>query len=296
MDTAKPSDDQYAALNYCVSFIDLLGQRAALRGQGLVPKIDSPEEKAAFLQVLKESVGTIANLQKRATDMLAEATGADPEPPRRGPLSPEQKLIWGEMNRTDIRTQRWSDGLVSFVNLGDKSILCPLNGVFHLFGLAGALCFLGLSSNRPLRGAIETAWGMELHPGELYGAVIARAYELESEIAQYPRIVVGSGTIQLLIAHQQNPLEDVYSQHNRGLADLCLKMLARDLDGYWIVNYLGRTFRESITQAEHDEMYEAADRNVVAQHEMHQKAGNSKLAFRYANLRHYFAAHRANAV
>lgn len=287
--------DPLAAYNYCVSFIDLLGQRAALKGEGLLPTISTPEDKKRFEKILKESVGAIAKLQKSAEDMLGEALAERPESPLRRKLTPDEQRVWDEMRTTKVETQRWSDGLVSYVNLGDPSVKCHLNGVFNLFGLAGGLCYFGLASNRPIRGAIETAWGMELRPGELYGAVIARAYELESEVAQYPRIIVGPGTIQFLVTHKNNDAKDVYSQNNRALAQVCLEMLSQDTDGNWIVHYLGKGFREAITQEHHLALFEAAEKNVVGQYELHKASGNSKLAFRYAHLRSYFSAHSKNA-
>jgi hypothetical protein len=189
---AKEAPEQWNAYNYLISFIDLLGQRDALKGQGLMPVFKTEEDHKQFISTLKDSIGAILRLQVRADDMLREGQRDRPESPFRASLSDEQKVLWDEMSRARVTTQRWSDGLVSFVCLGDKNIKCPLNSVFNVFGSAGSLCFMGLASGRPLRGAIDVAWGVEIHPGELYGAAVARAYELESIYAQYPRIVIGS--------------------------------------------------------------------------------------------------------
>jgi len=196
------------------------------------------------------------------------------------------------MLRGRVTTQRWSDGLVSFVSLGDPDIKCPLNGVFNIFATAGSLCFMGLASGNPIRGAIDVAWGVELQPGELYGAAVARAYEIESVYAQYPRIVVGPRAIGFLEAHKNNKENDVYSGNNRALAELCLSMLAQDVDGLWILHYLGEEFRQAVTYRHHDEFYSRAWKYVEEQLRMHQKSGSSKLAFRYSHLQDYFAAHK----
>jgi hypothetical protein len=100
------------------------------------------------------------------------------------------------------------------------------------FSFSGAMCFLGLASGRPVRGAIETAWGVEIYPGELYGAVLARAYELESNVAKYPRIVVGPETVKLLHVFSKNDSEDIYSESDKSLAELCLNMLIQYADGH----------------------------------------------------------------
>ncbi len=289
---AKEAPEQWNAYNYLISFIDLLGQREALKGQGLLPVFQTEEDHRQFIGTLKDSIGAILKLQVRADDMLREGQRDRPESPFRASLSDEEKVLWDEMSRARVTTQRWSDGLVSFVCLGDKSIKCPLNSVFNVFGSAGSLCLMGLASHRPLRGAIDIAWGVEIHPGELYGAAVARAYELESIYAQYPRIVIGPRVVAFLEAHKNNQEQDVYSANNRALAELCLGMLAQDADGIWILHYLGDQFRQAVTHRHHSDLYSRARQFVEEQLRLHQSTANSKLAFRYSHLLSYFEAHQ----
>lgn len=289
---ANKVPDQWTVHNYCISFIDLLGQRDALQGQGLLPVFKTEEDHQRFIGTLKDSIGAILKLQDRAEDMLSEGQGERPESLYRASLSTEHKAVWDEMLRARVTTQRWSDGLVSFVCLGDQDIKCPLNGIFNVFGSAGSLCLMGLASRRPIRGAIDIAWGVEIRPGELYGAAVARAYELESIFAQYPRIVVGPRVIAFLQAHKNNKEQDVYSANNRALAELCLGLLAQDADGIWILHYLGNQFRQAVTHRHHDEFYSKARQFVEEQLQIHQRSANSKLAFRYSHLLLYFDAHR----
>lgn len=196
------------------------------------------------------------------------------------------------MQATRIKVQRWSDGLMPFVSMGDMDIKCRMNGIFGMFGLAGSLCLNGLATRRPIRGAIEVAWAAELHDRELYGAAVARAYELESEIAQYPRIVVGPEAVKLLEVHAQNPNQDIYSQNDRELAKICLAMVAQDDDGHWLLHYLGEQFQLAVSHSHHAKLYNAARKFVVAQLAEHQANRNSKLAFRYSHLLQYFDAHQ----
>jgi hypothetical protein len=289
--TADKSEEPLQAGNYCVSFIDLLGQRKALEGQGLLPPFETESERLELNATLRKSVGAIVKLQSQAEEMLQPLLSPGLDSPYRSALPPEQHAIWDEMHFTRIKTQRWSDGLVSFLCLGDKDVKCRMNGIFALFGMAGTLCFLGLATRNPIRGAIDVAWGVELHPGELYGAAVARAYELESEIAQYPRIVVGAETIRLLQAHHANTGQDPYSQVDKALAGLCLDMLVQDVDGNWLVHYLGNEFQRAISHAHHTEIYSTARKFVYEQLMEHNATKNTKLALRYSHLLHYFEAH-----
>lgn len=292
---SENSGTKWLAGNYCVSFIDLLGQRDTLRGQGLLPPFESEEERNKLNGIIRNSVGAIIKLQEQAEEMFSKILNPNLNSPLRAALPPEQHATWDEMQLTRIRTQRWSDGLVSFMCLGDTDIKCRMNGVFGIFGLAGTLCLLGLATRRPVRGAIEVAWGIELHPGELYGAVVARAYELESEVAQYPRIVVGPETVKLLRAHASNSEQDVYSQNDRELAILCLSMLAQDADGHCILHYLGDEFQQAISHGSHAKLYVAARKFILEQLLEHQASLNTKLSFRYSHLLQYFDAHPGEA-
>ena len=186
------------ATNYCLGFLDLLGQREAMRGQGLIPTMKTDDDVNAFQTIVIDTIGPIRRVQEHIENLLDHVHNPDADSPVRDKLPEKQRPIWDEMQRSSIKRQRWSDGLVVFESLGNQNIKCPMNGVYAIFVASGMICFLGLEEKQPVRGAIDVGWGVELQSGEVYGPVLARAYELESEIAQYPRIVVGSDVLQFL--------------------------------------------------------------------------------------------------
>ncbi|MCK9376036.1 MAG: hypothetical protein M0P73_07805 [Syntrophobacterales bacterium] len=284
---------EWVACNYCIGFVDLLGQREEYKNEGLIPNFTSNQERELFNQKIKKTIVPIFALQKDAESMMETALTHNPEYKKIFP--PELYESYVRMRKTNVKRQRWSDGLVFFTSLGDPDIKCPLTGIFGLFGLAGSLCFMGLARKQPIRGAIDIAWGLELHDGELYGAAVAKAYELESFVAQYPRIIVSERTINFLEAHRQNMNSDIYSQCNRQLADKCLHMLAEDVDGNFIIHYLGDVFRECISKNLHNDLYQKAIDFIQKQLEKHQRSKErvdaNKLSFRYSHLLSYFAAH-----
>ena len=280
--------DPFTAANYCVSFIDLLGQRIAMRNQKLLPTFDSDSDEQQFRDIIKNSVGAIIKLQKQAEDLVGTILKPNLHSPLRTSLSKEQQKMWDLMHTTKLTNQYWSDGLVSFACLGAKDVQCHVNGVFGLFAMAGTFCLIGLATKRPVRGAIEIAWGIELRPGELYGPAVARAYELESEIAQFPRIVVGEETIKYLRAHQANQVADPFSQVDSQLAEICLGMVTQDVDGYFILDYLGIGFQNAVSKESHIPLYAQAKDFVLAQLSEHHEGRNTKLALRYSQLHKYF--------
>ena len=191
------------AANYCISFVDLLGQRAEYKNEGLLPRFKNSEDRDRFLKKIKSTIKPIYNLQKEASAFIESSLNY--EGPFRKNLPPHLQAVYDQMHEVKLRQQRWSDGLVYFVSLLQGNVKCPIGGIFRLFGTVGSLCFLGLSKKRPLRGSVDISWGVELHPGEIYGAAVANAYELESETAQYPRIVIGERTIEFLDVSKKNP-------------------------------------------------------------------------------------------
>lgn len=266
--------------------IDLLGQQEEYEKEDLLPR-----DKGKFIEKLRKTIWAIDNLQQRAGIMVEGATQRIPSL-LNNKINAEQKQLYDEMCRTELKQQRWSDGLVLYTSLLQDDIKCPMNGIFHILASAGSLCFLGLATRQPLRGGIDVAWGVELHENELYGAIVARAYKLESKVAQYPRIVVGEYMVDYLKTISETTEQDIFSQNNRDLSKICLEMLHEDIDGRYILHYLGDGFRRYVSQDQHQSLYDDASVFVFEEYSKHRRARNTKLAFRYANLIKYFEVHQ----
>ncbi len=282
--TDSQADKPINVANYCACFIDLLGQRKALEGQGLITESQPRED---FLETVRNSVGVIEALQIQAEGFRQPNLRTFS---RREELSADNKKLYDQMRQAVARQQRWSDGLVYYTSLARSVSPCPMNAILEIFMLAGTLCFLGLTNRQPIRGAIEVSWGVELHENELYGAVIANSYKLESEIAQYPRIVIGGRTINYLEAHVREEVlaEDKLGLFNKNCAQLCLNMTKVDQDGWRFIDYLGDEFTNSVTRSLSPELFRSAYSFVVDQYDEHNKSGNTKLAQRYVWLKSYF--------
>jgi hypothetical protein len=204
-------------------------------------------------------------------------------------LSPENVSLYEAMSSDFPKQQRWSDGLVFFHSLNASKKNCPMNAVYEMIALAGALCINSLAVGNPIRGAIEISWGIELHENELYGAVVANSYYLESNIAQYPRIVIGHTAVEYLLSHEREPeTGDKLLTHSKNLAKLCLGLMTKDKDNYYIVDYLGPNFKSAVLQSESSELYDAGYKYATSQLETHKAAKNDKLVKRYEWLKDYF--------
>lgn len=275
--------------NYCVGFIDLLGQRLEYKNEGRLPKYESEEEKRKFNDKVLNTIGRIYTLQRTSDGFLKSAL--EYINPQREKFQPNFKLLYDEIKKVHLKQQRWSDGIVYFVSLMEGDVKCPIGGVYHVLVTAGGLCFLGLAGKLPLRGSIDIAWAAELHEGELYGAAVAKAYELESKIAQYPRIVVGPTVVDYLVSHMKEPASSIYSEYNRRVAQLCYDILAIDSDGYHFIHYLGDDFHKIVTKGLHQKLYQESFDFIQEQCIKWRNERNTKLSLRYSHLLSYFLDH-----
>lgn len=286
------NDKDLKVTDYCACFIDLLGQRDALKGQNLMPSFMDAGSEEAFMSEVRKSVGAIASLQKNAEFFMAETSS---QTSFRDNFGPDDQKLYDEMKSPRAKQQRWSDGLVFYHPVDSEHSKCPMNAVYDIFMLAGTLCLLGLADRNPIRGAIETSWGVELHDNELYGAVVANSYILESTVAQYPRIVVGQYTLDYLNRQLQETTNgvDKYKLYNHNLAVKCINMTAIDRDGYPFIDYLGEEFKASILRDAGKYFYEQAFEYICLQYDLHKSNKNSKLAIRYSWLKEYFLSNHS---
>ena len=67
-------------------------------------------------------------------------------------------------------------------------------------------------------------------------------------------------------------------------------MLSPDIDGYYILDYLGQTFTETYTKQCHRELFAKAYAFATEQLETHASQRNSKLSARYNWLLSYMEA------
>jgi hypothetical protein len=51
---------------------------------------------------------------------------------------------------------------------------------------------------RAWRAGLDVGIGMEIFPNEVYGPVLLSAYQLESAVAEWPRVVLGRGLLDYL--------------------------------------------------------------------------------------------------
>ncbi len=276
--------------NYAVGFVDLLGQRDEYKDQGLLPVFNTPEDRQAFIDKARKTVGAIMGLQELNRQFLGAAMNRGSSPLREL-LREKQRKEYDELAKINLKTQHWSDGLVYFASLEAGGVKVPMNAIFNMVIALGGFCFIGLASGRPVRGGVESAWATELAPGDLSGCAVVKAYEIESKIAQYPRIVVGPYFLDYLHKQSQNAGMEYHARLNKMLADICLGFLLKDVDGQCIIHYLGGPFRAFMGKESHSYVYAGALKFVQESLSKFRDENNTKLLPRYSQLLDYFVKH-----
>jgi hypothetical protein len=269
--------------HYLVAFVDLLGQRDKLKNFHSIPDEENESERREFLALAKETIGAVDDLQQTTRSFFEEWTKI--------PQAVLSQNIPGlhRFNGATIKFQHFTDGLVIYVPLMENADYLPAKNVFAALATCGMLCLVGLAKEKPVRIGVAIGIAAELRDNELYGKAVVEAYEAESHMAQYPRVLVTNDVVNYLKkkADQVCDENDPACRMQAKSAKECIQMLAPDFDGRFIVNYLGEFFRKDLR--EFDDLCQMAYRYVTEELTRQQEKQNTKLAFRYSLLHGYFA-------
>lgn len=148
-----------------------------------------------------------------------------------------------------------------------------------------------MSAGYACRGGIDVGVGGEMFEGELYGPALYEAYRLESQVAQYPRIVIGKNLIDYLVGLTRLEGSDVTSTYTKTIASKCLSFLVQDIDGQPIVDYLGERLMEAVEyQPVEDGTISKAYEFVKREATKWRDRRDTTLSFRYNLLGNYFTS------
>lgn len=267
------------ACDYVVAFIDLLGQKEAMKERSL------PDDEQKAIETIRQSVGKIIGTQEHFQTFLDAFTS---ERTLYSQLPRHMQNDLPDMASGELRWQRFSDGFVIYAPLGTGLLRSPANSIFAILMAAGTHCLLGLAGRSPLRIGIDVAWGVEPNPNEIYGAAVAYAHHLESSVAQWPRVVVGEGLIDYLHYYVDSASEDLSQQVRKLISERCLSFITSDTDGVQIVDYLGPDYRRVAGNAISLEVLTKANEFVSEQLIYWQYRDDQKLLGRYGEVKKYF--------
>lgn len=191
--------------------------------------------------------------------------------------------------QTRIITQGFSDSVVLSVPFGVEFAPThyPIHSVFELLhGLAliyPDLLLKGIYA----RGAIEIGSGVELYSGEVYSSSLSRAYELESKIAIFPRIVIGNRLEEFLRENAQNEHPSLEGSMRRVLGEACLDIVSSDEDGNLYLDYLSPKILKAFNL--NTDILNTIFQLIQRDEKLEMKKGNEKVANKLNKLACYFS-------
>jgi hypothetical protein len=142
----------------------------------------------------------------------------------------------------------------------------------------------------PVRGGIDIGLAMDIGENcpHLYGPAAVSAFDLESKVAQYPRVVVGPNIVKYLRDATNATGADLITQVNRALAAHCASLIGQDQDGAGFIHYLGDGMQKIDNSEDVRDTVRLGLEFVRDQHKLFVDRGDHKLALRYAWLRQYY--------
>ncbi len=277
-------NDDLLFQHYLVVFLDILGQRGSLREIKNLPTNET--EKESFIRNLQKTFGKVDKLRNGFKKYFKAANAH----------APNTALVPDEYREEFLASQKseayfygFSDSIIIAVPLMNVDENCTaINGIFSAMVAASGIGFLALADRIALRGGLDVGVATQIQDKEIYGPALERAYFLESQLAEYPRFVVGEELINYLHWVENQQSKTRLGLVAKEIARFCGQMIIRDTDGRFMLDFMGEKSKEAADNTIDLEVAKLAYDFIVSQHEKHLEDGNQKLSSRYYRLLRYF--------
>jgi hypothetical protein len=284
---APAAEPEWVYSHHAVAFLDLMGQRKVFDGFPAVPETEP--DKALLIEKLRHTVGYIESFRDGFTNMFE---GMQRERPIPAQIPPEFHAEWRRMQTTEIHLQSVSDAVIAWSPIrpvDEPGLVKSMNGLWGIMMAAAGMTLVSLAAKHPVRGGIDVAGGIPLTAGgnEIYGPALNCAYELESQKAKSPRVLIGPGLLAFLESIESDPPGSRYVALAKTLAERCRGLITEDEDGLPILHFLGAGAREVVNMPQFRGVgFDAAF--AFVKDSAIQFRGDAKLGPRYSLLQRYF--------
>lgn len=232
------SQDRIRISNYAILYMDVLNQREKL---ALIKDLPStPAEEEVFWELLRNTYGVVdgfARLFEAALLMNRDTSAVS--------IPEEHRHRFNQILGPPIERFLFSDSMLYYMPLYDREGAIPTIRLHDLMGAAANVFIGGLSDGNPSRGGLEIGVVGKFHRIGIYGPGLYKAYELESNVARYPRIVIGLDLHDYLTSSFEDPTETKEAALKRNYARQCLDLIYQDNDGLLALDYAGEAIRKS---------------------------------------------------
>lgn len=270
--------------NYALAFIDVLSQKEHLSKITDLPK--NEEERESFIEKWRTTFGVIAEYRSMFDEFFDGFSNY--KPPVVPGRSQDHAQLQSKLMKCEIKKNLFSDSMIYYVSLMEISPdRLPITGVLSLLSGCAGTFLIGLSRGIICRGGIEVGLAGEFFGGEIYGPALYQAYHLESERAQYPRIVVGGKFMSYIDSEINRSVSSIDDLHRRVCAEDCAEWITTDVDGAKILDYAGVATKKAFPKLQ--SLLEPALKFVSGEWQKFMEMGDTKLAGRYFMLHTYLS-------
>lgn len=274
--------------NHVVAFIDILGQQEWLKKMTFIPTCEAEWDQ--MIPIMRQTKGAVDAFRHGFQESLQSFK--DFKLPAREFDNPDRQKLYDAVGNCDLALHAFSDFLILHSSVHDTKINYPIIDVWHMLLMCSHMFIAMLCLGKPIRGGIALGPAFD---GELYGNPYCVAYDVESAVAKWPRIVVHESLARFIWCQDGLDENDPRRPIILVFQNMCERLITRDIDGLLIVDYMGTGYRQTLSaQASGLKTFTThlhqAYEFVVAEQTRYRNEENSKLAMYYHMLRNYMAA------
>jgi hypothetical protein len=265
---------------YVVAVLDILNQKEKLASMNKFP--ETKKEKLIFEEQLRGTYGDVQRIRSDFNTYIDSFLEAQ----KTGPLATlaKQSPAVAKSRNLNIKKHYYSDTVVLYCPLAENDYSIALSSIFVIITAIANLQLKLLAQGIVFRGGIDIGIAGNFFENEIYGNALYKAYHLENNIAQYPRVVIGGDLVEYIKSHQTPRGKDFIKNVKINMAEDCAAFIKRDsYDNEYIVDPVCIELQDDAR-----EMFEGmhAKALIFAKNEIERfsSAKNSKLEKRYKAL------------
>ena len=218
---------------YVVAVLDILNQKEKLASMNKLP--ETKKEKLLFGEQLRGTYGEVQRIRSDFDTYIdsfleAKKTGLLATLAKQSPVVAKSRNI-------NIKRHYYSDTIVLYCPLAENDYSIALSSILVIISAIAHLQIKLLSQKIVFRGGIDIGIAGNFLKNEIYGNALYKAYHLENNIAQYPRVVIGGDLVEYIKNHQISRGKDFIENVKINMADDCAAFIKQDsYDDEYIVD------------------------------------------------------------
>jgi hypothetical protein len=276
--------------NYLIVFLDILGQRNILREIKDLPTNDN--DKEIFLDKIRKTIGKVHKLRSAFQSFFDDSNA---HVPNSDLVPPEHRQEFLLARKSEVYYYGFSDSIIVAVPLmSNDENYTAMNGVCSALLATCGIGFLSLAATITLRAGLDVGVGTRIEGQEIYGPALERAYYIESNLAEYPRFVLGKELISYLYSIENQKCQTRLGIVAKNMARLCRELIIRDTDGRYMLDFMGKRYKEAADNSIDAKVVKLAYDFVVSQNQKYMQEENEHLASRYYRLLQYVNSRKKN--